>query len=123
MKTLNAHRFASFLLSITLLFAPVAIVSLSTGCNVPQQTIAYKTLASVQAAKDAALKAYAAAYVAHQVPPESYPKVNSALGKFQVAFAAAVDIARGDLNQPTPAQVQQLLNDLLAIIRTAGVKI
>jgi hypothetical protein len=91
--------------------------TLLTSCTTTQKTVAYNTLNAIATTVDASLKAYADLVVAGKVDQATQIKVADAKAKYEVAFAAAVAAARGNLQNPTPADVQALADSLTAIVK------
>lgn len=114
-------RFQVLLLSLALCWAPLAFVAgCSGGCTTSQKAVAYKTLAAVQATVDSGFKAYAEVLVAGKVDQATQIKVTDAKAKYEVAFKAAVETARGNLESPTPEQVQTLADNLTTILNAVA---
>ncbi len=103
----------SIWLALVLVLAPVATLSFTTGCAT-QKTIVFNTLSAVAATVDSALKAYADVLVAGGVDQATQVRVADAKLKYEVAFAAAA--AQGDLQAPTPTDVQRISDALVVII-------
>ncbi len=90
--------------------------TLPIGCTTSQQTIAFKTLKSVQDASVAGLKIYGAAYRKGDVDDATRVHVHVLYGRYQAAFELAIDAARFNYNAPAPPDLTAACNDLLALI-------
>lgn len=107
------RKFTVLILSALLCWAPIVFIAgCSGGCTTSQKAVAYKTLAAVQQTVDSALKAYSEVLVAGKVDQATQIKVADAKAKYEVAFKAAVEAARGDLNTLTPENVKALADQL-----------
>lgn len=98
----------NFLLLFILLCLP--------ACNTPQKA-AYTTLASIGAAVDSSMKAAAKGMVAGKITPTQWQQISVKHEQFRLAYNTACDIAAGDLNKFTPADVLTIGNDLIALVQ------
>lgn len=115
------RKFTVLILSALLCWAPIVFIAgCSGGCTTSQKAVAYKTLAAVQQTVDSDLKAYSEVLVAGKVDQATQIKVADAKAKYEVAFKAAVDAARGNLESPTPEQVQTLADNLTTILNAVA---
>jgi hypothetical protein len=89
---------------------------LTSGCAT-SRTIAYQTLASVEATVDAAMQRYADLVVRGQVPADTQAKVKQAYEAYQTAFHAAVTAAQLNVNSAAPADVAKLGDDVANLVR------
>lgn len=113
---MKTNLFASVALAVTLL---VGIPATQTGCSTTTKAAAYQTLAGVASAVETAYRAYMAAVVAGKVSLEDQRKVRVAKRKYEVAFVAAVDVAKADLTVLAPEDVVQLAGELSAALAVA----
>lgn len=115
------RKFTVLILSALLCWAPIVFIAgCNGGCTTSQKAVAYKTLAAVQQTVDSALKAYSEVLVAGKVDQATQIKVADAKAKYEVAFKAAVETARGNLESPTPEQVQSLADNLTTILNAVA---
>lgn len=107
------RKFTVLILSALLCWSPIVFIAgCSGGCTTSQKSVAYKTLSATATTVDSSLKAYADLVVAGKVDQATQIKVADAKAKYEVAFKAAVEAARGDLNALTPENVKQLADQL-----------
>ena len=102
--------------SLALIASGMTLAVIVTSCKTSQKTLAYKTLAVVAQTVDASLKSYADLVVAGKVDQETQVKVADAKGRYEIAFKAAVAAARGNLQSPTPDDVQKLADNLSTLL-------
>lgn len=115
MKKIN-RLIALSLLILAGLCAPVVI--LETGCNTTQQTIAYKTLYSLEQATTAAFDAYAGQVIKGTIPTNSLPQVSAKYNQFQAGMTLAVTLARNNTNALASASLAQESSELISLIQS-----
>ena len=112
----------SSILAAVIAASPIAAPVVITGCKATQQTVAYKSLASVEAGVSASLNAWADYVVAERkriaaLPPEDQSdasialadkegKARAALARYKQAAAVAqvgVNVALANSTAPAPA--------------------
>lgn len=86
------------------------------ACQGTPKTVAYKTLKTVSDTVDVAMKAYADAVVAGQVPEGTQVRVRQMHQDYRKAFAQALNAARFDYENAAPAEVSGLAAELAAYI-------
>lgn len=86
------------------------------GCTTPQQTVAYKTLATVSYSVDSAMKTFATAHVERLTSPDQDMEVRELHEKYQRVMNAAVRAARYDYSVAAPEDVAAIAAELTALI-------
>ena len=128
-------RIISALICALLTLAPIGLVTATTGCKASQSTIAYKTVASVQAAARSSLDAWADYVVATRKQIAALPAdqqaaasasldsregiVRVALARYQQAAElahAGVNAALNSGTTPAPAPLLDAGNQLVATV-------
>ena len=128
-------RILSALFMALLMLAPLGLVTATTGCKASQSTIAYKTVASVQAAARTSLDAWADYVVATRkqiaaMPADQQTAASASLdsreGIVRVALARyqqAAELAHAGVNAalnagttPAPAPLLDAGNQLVATV-------
>lgn len=107
---------ASVVLAATLL---IGIPATQTGCATTQKQAAYRTLGVIASGVDTAYAAYMDAVVAGRVSLADQAKVREAKHKYEVAFTAAVAVARADLGTIAPEEVRNLADALSLALAVA----
>jgi len=127
---------------IPILLAMLGCLALGTaGCSTTQQGVVYKSASAVQTALDGTMTIYGDYLKIHPLPDATRAKVRDAYIKVEAALTVVVDaeIALGTAtaqNSPSAtvtaaqgqqtaalAQASQALSDLVALVRSFGVKI
>lgn len=112
MKKLTS-LFAAFVLAITFL-APVAF----TGCGTTtHEAVVFHTFQDTWAAAHAAYGGFCERVVQGKVSKEDEAKADAAWNRFREGFRVALKASSVNWSAATPAGIQQLANELLAIIR------
>ena len=109
----------SLVLAVALTIAPVVLVTGTialTSCSSTPTTIVYNTLKAVADGVDTSMKIYTDLLVQGKIDQQTQVMVFNAKTRYEVAFAAAVTAARGNLSSPSPADVQSLADSLKTII-------
>jgi len=108
---------ASRITHLLLLLCALAFLSMTfTGCNTTQQTIAYKSLYSVERVTTAAFDGYLDSVIAGQTSTNSLPRVGSAYNKFHASFLVALDAVQFNTNALAPASLVVESQDVLNLI-------
>ncbi len=115
---MKSNLLASVVVLAVTLFLGIPITQ--TGCTTPSQKArAYQTLGAVAVGVDTAYSAYMDAVVAGKVSLADQAKVRVAKQKYQVAFVAAVDVAKADLGALAPEDVVRLAGELSVALAVA----
>lgn len=86
------------------------------GCVTQQQTIAYKTLFSVEKLTSGAYDGYIDSVIAGQSTTNGVPRVSKAFNKFQGSFAIALDAVQFNTNALAPASLVIESGDVVNLI-------
>ena len=86
------------------------------GCTTNQQTIAYKSLYTVEKVTTGAYDGYLDSIIVGQTTTNSLPRVSSAFNKFQASFVVALDAVQFNTNAPAPASLVVESQDVLNLI-------
>lgn len=113
------------LVSIIALGLVLVTLSVSqTGCTTSQATIVYKSLGSIGAAENAAMKAAAIAKVNGKLSEDQSSQVQQAHAKFLLSYTIAVDAAAVTMDKASvPTDVYQLEQDVINLIVSFGIKL
>lgn len=91
------------------------------GCKSSPQTVAYKSLYSVETSVNAAHDSYLDLVVRGAVKTNDVPQVARAYDRFQAGMQGALSAAQFNYTNPAPAAVAQLATDVLnAILKAKG---
>lgn len=115
MKTIRS-AFVACLIAISVVTLPSVVIF--TGCmNQSAATVTYKTLDTLGAGVDAAMKTAALLKVNGKITSAQWQTVADAHAMFLVAYNAAIDAAAVALDKASvPANVQALATDVLNIV-------
>lgn len=109
-------KLISMLAGAMLLACPLAIVVTQPGCTTTQNRITYQTLYGIGLATSKSYQAYNDLVVAGKIPASTLEPMCKIWDKYRVAYIAAVDVAKTNLNAPAPQDVIDLSNSLIAAI-------
>jgi hypothetical protein len=112
MKTLR-NLFLSILLLGGLVLTP------GMTCTPSQQTLAYKSIYSVEIGATAAFDGYLTAVVHGSVSTNSLPAISHSYNALQLAVKTATLAVQGDANAPAPAALQSQSSNFITEISNA----
>ena len=92
------------------------------GCTTPQQTVAYNSIASVEATANAAIGGYYTLVVRGAAPTNSVPAVSRAYNTLQAACTLAAAASQAGTNALASDTLNSELTDLVNLISTAAKK-
>lgn len=98
------------------LLAAVLCCGVIVGCNTTQQTQAYKTIASIEAAAVAAYDGYCTAVIKGYATTNALPQVSQKFNQIQIACTVAAATSQAGTNALASAQLTSELSDLNALI-------
>lgn len=107
-------RFIRLILLAALVYC--GAVALIGGCTTSQQTVAVKTLGTVQKITLAANDEYYALVIHGIVKTNGLPAEASLFNKFQASFLIALDAVQYNTNALAPASLQQESTDVINLI-------
>ncbi|MDE2101570.1 MAG: hypothetical protein KGL39_30270 [Patescibacteria group bacterium] len=96
---------------------PAATMLLS-GCNTPQQRIAYNTIFTVEQSASTAVDGYYSLVIRGTVSTNSVPEVSQKFNQLQAACTLAAATTESGTNAVAPAELTTELSDLLTFIST-----
>ncbi len=92
------------------------LMALATGCNTPQQTIAYKSIYTVEKATVAAYDGYVDLVIVGSLPTNDFPRVSKSFNTFQASALVALDAVQFNTNAVAPASLAIMSQDLINLI-------
>ena len=104
------------LLILALCAAPVLFTACPTTTT--HEAVVYYTFADTWAAASASYGGFCERVVSGKVAPHNEAKADAAWNKFRASFKLSLRAASMNWNATTPAEVRQLSDALLAIIRS-----
>lgn len=100
------------------LLVPIAVAPILTGCSTTAQHTAVQTLQGIAVTVDKALSAYADRVVAGKVDAPTQAKVATIKTQYSSAMSVAVAAVQGNMSAYAPADLQNIANQLVALIAT-----
>lgn len=102
-------------------FIPIAILAafISAGCTTTQQTTAYNTIGSVEAAGKAAYDGYAALVINGTIPTNTVPQASLAYNQLQADAVLAATLSEQGTNALANTNLTADLAALSSVISTA----
>lgn len=108
------------ILALLLIAAPISISI--TGCNTSPIAIEYKTLSTVGASVDTAMKVGAKLRVAGKITAAQWDIIALKFAQEQAAYNLCIDIAvaidGSKTNFPAPVELQNLATDLINLVNS-----
>lgn len=101
------------------ILAALSLAVLLTACQLTNQTIAYRSLASVETSTVAAFDSYLTAVAKGKVSTNAVPKISKDFQAFQDAMRTATLLVQGNTNAVAPANLTAQSATLLNEISTA----
>lgn len=89
---------------------------LIVGCTITQQTLAYKSLYSVESSTTKAFDTYAGLVIRGNIQTNDLPRVAGLYNKFQAGFLIALDGARYNTNALAPENLIVEGQDIVTLI-------
>lgn len=96
---------------------PLLFLLCLIGCTTSQQTTAFKTIGTAEAAVINANRAYLDSVVTGQTPTNSVPTVEAAFNDTQLALHQAAAMASGGTNAPVPAVAQVKAQNFIGLTK------
>lgn len=105
---------------LTILFFASALAAtpllLTTGCNTSQQTLAYKSIYTVQKVTVGAYDGYLDQVINGTARTNEVPRVSKAFNHFQASFLVALDAVQFNTNALAPASLVLESQDIINLI-------
>jgi hypothetical protein len=89
-----------------------------SGCTTSQQTVAGKSLYTLEHTTTSAYDAYAIGVIKGTIPTNSLPQVSAKFNQFQAGMTLAITLAQNNTNAIAPANLIVESQELLSLINS-----